>query len=481
MVSQETFNKLVSKHPSAQCDRRPFPNPHTTTTALQVEEVEVLKALKSFPAGSSGGPDGLKPQHFMDLVNCREGGAELLSAVTAFINVLLEGSCNSKLASFFFGGRLIALEKKGGGIRPIVIGYTLRRWASKCANSFAQSKLSKFFHPLQLGVGTPFGCEAAIHSSRRFIELMPDNYVLAKIDFSNAFNCLHRDAMLEAVMNEIPEIYSFCHLAYSQSSTLSFGEFTVLSQEGPQQGDPLGPLLFCVTAQPLLRKLSAELRIGFMDDFTLGGEASAVADDVAYLRRAGNDIGLIINDSKCELVHTPDFAPSLSAFQGFAHVGFNEVSLLGAPLLHGSALDASLTRCCEALAKAIERLQLLQAHDALVLLRSSFSAPKIQFILRGVSCFEHPALNVFDCLLRDGISRITNSNLSDTQWIQASLPVRDGGLGIRRVASLALPAYLASAAGSRHLQGQILSSCSFELGSDSFESALFCVGQSTLP
>ena len=68
---------------------------------------------------------------------------------------------------------------------------------------------------------------------------MPENYVLAKIDFSNAFNCLHRDAMLEAVMKDIPEIYSICHLAYSQSSTLSFGEFTVSSQEGPQQGDPL--------------------------------------------------------------------------------------------------------------------------------------------------------------------------------------------------------------------------------------------------
>jgi len=97
----------------------------------------------------------------------------------------------------------------------------------------------------------------------------------------------------------------------------------------------------------------------------------------------------------------------------------------------------------------------------------------MQVILRGVSCFEHPSLDVFDGLLRDGIHRITNSNLSDTQWLQASLPVRDGGLGIRRVASLALPAYLASAAGSRLLQSQILSSCSIYIDGDSFEPALF--------
>ena len=34
----------------------------------------------------------------------------------------------------FFGGWLIVLEKKAGGIRPIAVGYTLRRLAAKCAN-----------------------------------------------------------------------------------------------------------------------------------------------------------------------------------------------------------------------------------------------------------------------------------------------------------------------------------------------------------
>ena len=175
--------------------------------------------------------------------------------------------------------------------------------------------------------------------------------------------------------------------------------------------------------QPLSRDLSAQLKIGFMDDFTFGGEASAVALDVANLRRAGKDIGLIINDSKCELVHDPNFAHPFSAFQGFAHVNPNQVSWLGAPLLQGPALDASLAKCCEVLAKAIERLQLLQGHDALILLRSCFSAPKMQFILTGVSCFEHPSLDIFDGLLRHGIGRITNSNLSDIQWLQDSIPV----------------------------------------------------------
>ena len=108
----------------------------------------------------------------------------------------------------------------------------------------------------------------------------------------------------------------------------------------------------------------------------------------------------------------------------------------------------------------IERLKLLSAHDALILLRSSFSAPKLLHTLRSSPCAEHPTLTTFDLLQKSGISHITNSALSDTQWLQASLPVRDGGLGIRRVASLAPSAFLASAASTQDLQNLILAGCS---------------------
>jgi len=46
--------------------------------------------------------------------------------------------------------------------------------------------------------------------------------------------------------------------------------------------------------------------------------------------------------------------------------------------------------------------------------------------------------------------------LSDIQLLQASLQVKDGGLGVRRVSSLALPAFLASAASTLSLQADIL-------------------------
>ena len=67
--------------------------------------------------------------------------------------------------------------------------------------------------------------------------------------------------------------------------------------------------------------------------------------------------------------------------------------------------------------------------DALILLKASFSAPKVLHLLRCSPSVSHPSVERFDALLKQAIQRITNSVLSDLQWIQASLPVTYGGLG----------------------------------------------------
>ena len=62
----------------------------------------------------------------------------------------------------------------------------------------------------------------------------------------------------------------------------------------------------------------------------------------------------------------------------------------------------------------------------------------------------------FDELLRSGDSRVTNCAISDAAWIQASLPISDGGLGIRSVVVLATSAFLASAASTHALKSAIM-------------------------
>ena len=96
----------------------------------------------------------------------------------------------------FFGANLTVLVNKFGGIRPIAIGYYWRRLCAKCANYFASNKLGIYFEPIQLGVGVPSGCEAAVHACRRYLEAMPDFHVIAELDFTNTFICFVRDVML---------------------------------------------------------------------------------------------------------------------------------------------------------------------------------------------------------------------------------------------------------------------------------------------
>ena len=109
------------------------------------------------------------------------------------------------------------------------------------------SRLASYFSPQQLGVGTPGGCEAAIHAARRYLQSMTDKEVVVKLDFSNAFNSLHRSDMLQAIRDRAPELFLYCHSAYAQPSLLFYGSDIVMSQEGTQQGDLLGPLLFSNT------------------------------------------------------------------------------------------------------------------------------------------------------------------------------------------------------------------------------------------
>lgn len=455
-TSDIVFSAMQSKHPPCPSDRKPAPEPDQTAfTALQVSEGAVLKALKSFPAGSSGGPDGLRPQHLVDLVSCKTGGPELLSSLTSFVNLILDGGCPVSVNPILFGARLIAIEKKSGGLRPIAVGYTIRRLAAKCANIFAQQQLADYFRPYQLGVAVAGGCEAAVHATRRFIAKMGPDQAVVKLDFSNAFNSLRRDSMLFAVSDRLPQIYKFCWASYHSSSILQFGDKAVVSAEGVQQGDPLGPLLFCLTLHPLLTSLSSKLKLGYLDDVTLGGNIGALSHDVSEILARGASIGLCLNASKCEFICHAECPKGLSISE-FAHVASQDAVLLGAPLLEGSGLDQVLADSCSELSRCHSRLPLISAHDALLLLKASLSTPRLSHVLRSSPCSGNSALETIDNLLRTCVSRITNTELSDSQWSQACLPVKAGGLGVRLASHIAPSAFLAAAHSTRDLQSLIL-------------------------
>ena len=110
-ANAETHAALLSLHPHQPEDRRTVPP--SDAAPIEVSAAAVKRAILSFPNGSSGGPDGLRPQHLKDLLAW--GGSDidspLLLAITDLINFMLAGRTPEAVRSVFFGGSLTALLK----------------------------------------------------------------------------------------------------------------------------------------------------------------------------------------------------------------------------------------------------------------------------------------------------------------------------------------------------------------------------------
>ena len=76
------------------------------------------------------GPDGITAQHIRDLFAVSTDDI-LQQVLVDFTNLMLSRAFDEEVNSIIFGGRLITLSKKDGGIRPISVGYTLKRLAAK--------------------------------------------------------------------------------------------------------------------------------------------------------------------------------------------------------------------------------------------------------------------------------------------------------------------------------------------------------------
>ena len=145
------------------------------------------------------------------------------------MNCVLRGETAVPARASFFGATLIALNKKGGGLRPIAVGCTLRRLVAKCAGACMKEAMAALLAPHQLGFGVPLGAEAAVHASRIFLNNLQPGHLILKLDFRNAFNCLRRDKMIAAVKQLAPELLPLVTCAYSTPSFLFWGRhYTIL-------------------------------------------------------------------------------------------------------------------------------------------------------------------------------------------------------------------------------------------------------------
>ncbi|GAV01570.1 hypothetical protein RvY_12261 [Ramazzottius varieornatus] len=290
----KTLESLIKKHPAEQPDVDNMILPDDLPAANIVTSEEIRNAILSFPNGSAGGADGLRPQHLRDLTSGLSDvmAEEMLEALASLASLLLSGK--------------------------------------KCLRQY----------------------------------------------------------------------FLFVYRMYGQPSNLFYGHQILSSARGVQQGDPLGPLLFCLVTRELSRSLQSP-NCWYLDDATVGGDLDIFLEDLQTVIDQCATLGLELNMSKCEMyIYGGSKKEQATTKSNFPEVGFPD-------------------EC-----------------------RSAASGPvwKFSALLRN-----------FDEVLRSSVASITNAKMTDLVWRQTSLPVVKNGLGLRPAEEIALPAYLASIFSAKRL------------------------------
>ena len=208
----ETWNLLQQKHPKGPIPTLPDITLPPRTTALPPEFI--MSVLRSFPRDTACGPSGLRIQHLIDAAEVHLP-ISICSSLRVVVNILASGKAPMPISRYLAGGSLTALMKNKEDlpldICPIAVGEAMRRLTGKCLCILSKDKAAEFFGPFQLGVAYPAGAEKIIHGMRRCVQdhWNDDDFVLCKIDLTNAFNMVSRQALLEECTIHFPELFGF--------------------------------------------------------------------------------------------------------------------------------------------------------------------------------------------------------------------------------------------------------------------------------
>lgn len=464
----ETLRQLHPQAPHPVC-----PPLAELPLAADITASSVERVLRTFPRDSAAGPSGTRVQHFVEALtpgHC----TPVLEQLTAVVQLLARGGAPPDVAPYLAGASLMALPKESGGIRPIAVGEVLRRITGKCLCAAVREEAHAFFPPAQLGVACPSGVDAAVHAARAWTTRSRGDASkgLLKLDFKNAFNTVDRARALGASRERFPGVARWAQWVYARPAKLFFGEHILASAAGVQQGDPLGPLLFAATIQPMLERLKAfeangvklELVAFYLDDGFLAGDLRVVAAALESVRAECVELGLELNIGKCELVLPPDVTclqddlvplfPQALLVQ--AASGESRVSADGNFELLGAAVGNerfSEEFAARKVANAAALLQELPAFEdpqvAVRLMRSCAGPCKLTHIMRMTPPRLHmEALRRFDDDMRTTFSKVTGLAPGDPEWHQACRGVGHAGLGMRRAGLHAPAAFIASVGSS---------------------------------
>ena len=333
----------------------------------------------------------------------------------------------------------------------------------------------------------PGGCEGLVHWRSTVEELARSGAIppvaIFDIDQANMFCNVEWQEISAAVRKYYREVVEWVDWSHKEPEKvlLPCGDEIGVNR-GAGQGDVFGSALASLSQGERVLQHRTRMRdsrvFGCVDEWYIDDGQGVVLLEHAdawlkSLDQAISDLGGFRKTgaeckSHARLVCTPEFAAQHSDWaseyiSSSCVVGCCTTSpkVLGAHVDDHRAINADMDAVTSKVASTRDYVESLNCPIAeLTLQRVCLNLSKASYILRcNGDCLESSTLSKFDSGMASGVESALWGPLPADSWIQATLAVECGGLGLREATNVALPAFLASRTVSRPLVAEMASRC----------------------
>ena len=428
----------------------------------------ITKLLTRLPRGTGAGPDSSRYEHWGGNVAAEIHIGPAATCMTAW----LQGQAPDWAYCSQRGGRILALDKKDGGLRPLVLCSVFRRIALRGLLAACKEEFSSMVGPSQFALGKRSGDVTMVKLLEAAAVIGPDRAVLS-IDIRNAFGTMRRGWVQAALLRYAPDLAHLMHLLYAGPSVHTWAAdgqtFGITAETGVDQGCPFSMLAFMVGLRAVQEAVAARLdalglqvvMASYADDTYIVANAADLEQVESVWREEAARAGLQLADHK-RAVWTPGSGERLSDAMrasrvavlpvlghtaerdvldiSWAGIGESSSAAWGRPR---AALSACMQNLTELMVAGLSK------QSAQAMLRM-WAGGIPTHVLRG-SLIESAELDAMDSAIATwwcGLLEISAGELTADHHIQLHLPLSEGGLAAGGVRFRGAAAFLVGAATS---------------------------------
>lgn len=446
-------------------DGEPVPrtSPEGPSAEIRQQLVEaVKKAIIHSPKRSGPGLNDSRFEHWSTLL-CDDKSTEALAHVVV---LFLCGELPEDFMRANLGARMIALRKKNGKLRPVACAGVIRRLVARAACEVFKEEIASACGKHQFAVSRKAGCELVHKSITALTEADPRLAVLA-FDASNAFNTIPRSCVLDSVRRRAPSLCRFVEDWLSNQTTHVFwnsegGAMPIRARSGVDQGCPLSPALFAIGIADAFDNIHARLiqldpssrLFSYLDDITVAVPAALSEQALGIVHEEITRVGLVLNRAKTQawtadpLTPLPQTivaqrVPTLTCLGNTVSWYDQEDDDEGRVNVQSGSDGKDALSKAEAFAANLARLKAggLSTESALTLLRT-YAQGCSTHLLRAN--FESSWVDKLDAVLFGSLEMVVGFALDESQRVQATLRLKDGGIAFPSSRATAARAFMGS-------------------------------------